>query len=207
MGIRSFVVTTALSAGILFGAFATPALAHCDSMDGPVVADAQRALAAGDVTPALKWIPAADEAEIRSAFDMTLAVRRESDTARAVADRYFFETLIRVHRAAEGEGFTGLKPAGSVAPAIAAADQALQSGDVEPLAGELATAVRHGVESRFAEAYERRRTAEDSVEQGRDYVAAYVQFTHFAENAAHLAEAGAGTQHREAAPVPDHAGH
>src|SRR5690606_23779755 len=108
---------------VLFGALATPALAHCDSMDGPVVADAQRALSARDLTPVLKWIPAADEAEVRGAFDMTLAVRGESDTARTVADRYFYETLIRVHRAGEGEGFTGLKPAGSVAPAIAAADK------------------------------------------------------------------------------------
>lgn len=198
MRIRPLFATTALSVGILLAALATPALAHCDSMDGPVVADAQRALAARDVTPVLKWIPAAEETEIRSAFDMTLAVRGESETARAVADRYFFETLIRVHRAAEGEGFTGLKPAGSVAPAIAAADQALQSGDVEPLADDLAAEIRHGVRTRFAEAWERRQMAENSVEQGRAYVAAYVQFTHFAENAAHLAGAGADTQHREA---------
>lgn len=198
MRIRPLLATTGLSVGILLAALATPALAHCDSMDGPVVADAQRALAARDVTPVLKWIPAAEETEIRSAFDMTLAVRGESETARAVADRYFFETLIRVHRAAEGEGFTGLKPAGSVAPAIAAADQALQSGDVEPLADDLAAEIRHGVRTRFAEAWERRQMAENSVEQGRAYVAAYVQFTHFAENAAHLAGAGADTQHREA---------
>lgn len=198
MRIRPLLATTALSVGILLAALATPALAHCDSMDGPVVADAQRALAARDVTPVLKWIPAAEETEIRSAFDMTLAVRGESETARAVADRYFFETLIRVHRGAEGEGFTGLKPAGSVAPAIAAADQALQSGDVEPLADDLAAEIRHGVRTRFAEAWERRQMAENSVEQGRAYVAAYVQFTHFAENAAHLAGAGADTQHREA---------
>lgn len=197
MRIRPLLATTALSVGILFAAFAGPALAHCDSLDGPVVADARRALAARDVTSVLKWIPAAEEAEIRSAFDMTLAVRGESDVARTVADRYFFETLVRVHRAAEGEGFTGLKPAGSVAPAIAAADQALQSGDVGALADQLATAIRHGVETRFAEAWERRQGAEDSVEQGRAYVAAYVQFTHFAENAAHLAEAGASTGHRE----------
>lgn len=198
MRIRPLLATTALSVGILLVAFTNSAFAHCDSMDGPVVADAQRALTARDVTPVLKWIPAAEEAGIRSAFDMTLAVRGESDTARTVADRYFFETLIRVHRAAEGEGFTGLKPAGSVAPAIAAADQALQTGNVEPLAEHLATAIRHGVETRFAEAWERRQTAENSVAQGRDYVAAYVQFTHFAENAAHLTEAGPGTQHREA---------
>lgn len=189
---RRLLMTTAA-----LGLLASPAFAHCDSIGGPVVQDAQRALEAQDVTPVLKWVAAEDEGEIRSAFDMTLVVRDESDAARAVADRYFFETLVRVHRATEGEGFTGLKPAGSVEPAIAAADQALEDGNVDPLADELASAIRHGVEERFAVAYEKRQTAEDSVEQGREYVDAYVQFTHFAEQAGQLAEAGASHQHRE----------
>jgi hypothetical protein len=190
---RNLLMATAAAVGLL----ATPAFAHCDSMDGPVVQDAQRALEAQDVTPVLKWVTADDEDEIRSAFDMTLTVRQETDAARAVADRYFFETLIRVHRASEGEGFTGLKPAGSVAPAIAAADQALNDGNVEPLADELASAIRHGAEERFADAYAKRQAAEASVEQGREYVEAYVQFTHFAEQAHGLVGAGASHQHGE----------
>lgn len=170
----------------------SPAFAHCDSMDGPVVQDARRALEAQDVTPVLKWVTAEDEDEIRSAFDMALVVREETDAARAVADQYFFETLVRVHRATEGEGYTGLKPAGSVEPVVAAADQALDSGNVGPLADELAAAIRHEVEERFTMAYDMRQTAEDSVEQGRAYVDAYVQFTHFAEHTEHLAGAGGG---------------
>ncbi|MBC7285406.1 DUF6448 family protein [Hoeflea sp.] len=182
---RLLMLTAAL------GFLASPVLAHCDSMDGPVVQDAQHALETQDVTPTLKWVTAKDEDKIRSAFDMTLAVRDESNAAKALADRYFFETLVRVHRASEGEAFTGLKPTGSVEPAIAAADQALDDGNVAPLADELASAIRHGVEERFAVAYEKRQTAEDTVEQGRAYVDAYVQFTHFANETDHLAEAGA----------------
>lgn len=195
--IRRLLLSTVASLGLLTAALASPALAHCDSMDGPVVKDAQRAIAEQNVTPVLKWVTAADEQEIRAAFQMTLAVRGESAAATALADRYFYETLVRVHRASEGEGFTGLKPAGSVDPAIAAADRALETGEVEPLAAELASSIRHGVEERFATAYERRQTAEESVEQGREYVEAYVQFTHFAEGAQHLVEAGASHQHRE----------
>lgn len=183
-----------LMATVALGLFASPAFAHCDSMDGPVVHDAQRALEAQDVTPVLKWVHAEDEDDIRSAFDMTLAVRGESDAARAVAERYFFETLARVHRASEGEGFTGLKPAGNVEPAIAAADAALENGSVTPLAEELASAIRHGVEERFAEAYGKRAAAEASVEQGREYVEAYVQFTHFAEHAHQLV--GTAAEHQ-----------
>lgn len=190
----SSVFSTLALAFLLAG----PAMAHCDSMDGPVVKDAQRAIVDENLEPVLKWVRAEDEEEIRNAFEMTLAVRNESETARTVADRYFFETLVRVHRASEGEGFTGLKPAGSVDPGIAAADRALTEGNVDRLADELADAVRNGVKERFAEAYEKRQSAEESVAQGRDYVQAYVQFTHFAEGLHNLTAEGASHKHREA---------
>lgn len=122
----------------ILGFLAGPAMAHCDSMDGPGVGEAQRALADGDVTPVLKWVNADDEASIREAFDMTSAVRSESETAKAVADKYFFETLVRIHRATEGEDFTGLKPAGSADPAFVMADRALVDGDITALADEIA---------------------------------------------------------------------
>lgn len=190
-------ISSFLSAIALAALVSGTAMAHCDSMDGPVVKDAQRALTDKKLDPVLKWVRADDEEEIRKAFDMTLAVRNESDTAKSVADRYFFETLIRVHRASEGEGFTGLKPAGSVDPAIAAADKALTDGNVDRLADELAAAVRNGVKERFAKAYEKRQSAEASLAQGRDYVEAYVQFTHFAEGVHNLATQGASHKHRE----------
>src|SRR5687767_11622153 len=90
---------------------APAAFAHCDWIKGPVVADARTALARADLTPALKWVTAADEAELRRAFDRTLAARATSSEARDVADQWFFETLVRIHRATEGEPFTGLKGA------------------------------------------------------------------------------------------------
>lgn len=181
-----------LMATAALGFLASPAFAHCDSLDGPVVQDAQHALKAQDVTPVLKWVTREDEDEIIRAFNMTVAVRDESNAAKIVADRYFYETLVRVHRASEGAAFTGLKPTGGVEPTIAAADQALDDGSIERLADELASAIQHGVEERFAVAFEKRQTAEDSIERGREYVDAYVQFTHFAEEADHLAGAGAG---------------
>lgn len=192
-------IATLLLAATLALAFATPAFAHCDSLDGPVIADAQKALVQKDVTPVLKWVPANDEAEIRSAFNMALAVRGESETAKKVADNYFFETLVRVHRASEGAAFTGIKPAGSVEPAIAAADRALVSGNVNELAGELAAAIRSQVDERFATAYRHRQSADQSVEQGREYVASYVQFTHFVEAVHNLVDKGTSHTHGEVA--------
>ena len=87
---------------------AVPTWGHCDSMDGPVVKAAQRALATGEVNHALIWVQAQGEAEVRAAFTKALAVRKLSPDAKDLADLYFFETLVRVHRAGEGEPYTGL---------------------------------------------------------------------------------------------------
>lgn len=176
---------------------AGPASAHCDSMSGPVVKDAQAAIASGKIEPVLKWVGDDDEAAIRDAFQRTLAVRSESDAARTLADTYFFETLVRIHRATEGEGFTGLKPADSVDPVIVASDRALETGNAEALADETAAAVREGVLLRFADAYEKREVADESVEQGRAYVEAYVEFTHFVVGIDHIVSSGPSHQHQE----------
>lgn len=185
-------------------AFSTiDAAAHCDTMNGPVVTDARRSLATGDVTPVLKWIAAADEDEVVAAFARVLEVRTESDAARELADFYFFETVVRLHRQSEGMSYSGLKDSSSVAPAIAAADQALISGDVGALEELLVEHVRSALHSRFANAREAVRHAEHSVEAGREYVKAYVQFTHLAEEldavASHATE---GRHHEQTTPPP-----
>src|SRR5512145_18046 len=89
------------------------AIAHCDTLDGPVVKDARAALDSKDVTAVLKWVRQDKEAEIREAFQHALGVRALGSEARALADRFFFETLVRVHREGEGAPYTGLKPAGT----------------------------------------------------------------------------------------------
>lgn len=57
-----------------------------------------------------------DEAETRDAFQKSVSVRKTGATGKE-ADRHFFETLVRVHRAGEGAAYTGLKPAGEIDPA------------------------------------------------------------------------------------------
>jgi hypothetical protein len=159
-----------------------PVYAHCDTMDGPVVMDARNALEQGDVTPVLKWVRSEQESEIREAFSETLAVRKLGPEAENLADRYFFETLVRVHRASEGEPYTGLKPAGfGVEPAVADADKALETGKVEELVNEIQQETVRGIQERFQHAYEARQHAGESVAAGRGYVKAYVEFIHYVE--------------------------
>ena len=85
---------------------------HCDSLDGPVVLAAIRALEAGDVDLVLPYVHADGADEVRRAFDLVVVGRQQGDEARQACDRYFFETVVRIHRAGEGAPFTGLKPAG-----------------------------------------------------------------------------------------------
>jgi hypothetical protein len=163
-------------------ATATPAMGHCDTEDGPVVRDAKAALASGDVTPTLKWVGPGDEQEIREAFAKTIAVRDSGHSARELADTWFFETLVRVHRAGEGAPYSGLKPAGTpLDPAVRLSDQALETGNLDKLAGALASHLNDGLLERFRKAVELRAHAADSVETGRAYVAAYVEFVHYTE--------------------------
>jgi hypothetical protein len=157
------------------------AYGHCDTMDGPVVKTAQAALQKGDVAGVLKWVKTQEEAEIREAFTKTLAVRTLSPQARDLADKYFFETLVRLHRAGEGAPYTGLKPAGTVEPIIAASDKALETGSVEGLMQEVVKLVSDGIHRRFTETTERKKHADESVAAGREFVNAYVEFTHYVE--------------------------
>ena len=165
------------------------AMAHCDGMDGPVVKAAQKALASGDVNLVLIWVQKEDEQEIRQAFDHTLAVRKVSAEAKELADMYFFETLVRVHRAGEGAPYTGLKPAGrDLGPAIPLADQVLTTGEVGPLVKLITDETRKGLIERFDHVVKARDYSPTDVEAGREYVQAYVTFIHHAERAYEAAD-------------------
>ena len=157
-------------------------LAHCDGMNGPVVKAAQKALETGNVDLVLIWVQKKDEVEIRQAFERTLAVRKLSPQARELADRYFFETLVRVHRAGEGAPYTGLKPAGrDLGPAIPAADKALDEGSVEPVVKLLSATMDEGVRQHFKHALAKRNFDKDDVAAGQEYVKTYVAFIHYVE--------------------------
>lgn len=197
--------TPALLAALVLLAGASRVSAHCDTLDGPVVKEARAALQAGDVTPVLKWIRPEGEPELRAAFQHALTVRALGPEARALADRFFFETLVRVHRDGEGAPYTGLKPAGGeVDPAIAASDRAIDTGDVSQLAALITARADRGLRERFARAAEAKRHAGDSIEQGRAYVAAYVELMHYAERLLQAAGTDAHTHagHAPVAPGP-----
>ncbi len=171
------------------------AQAHCDTMDGPVVNTARMALDKGDVKPVLKWVRKKDEEEIKKQFEKTLAARKQGKEAKELADMYFFETLVRIHRAGEGAPYTGLKSE-PVEPIIQAADKALDSGNADHLTTHVSEAVIAGIRERFNRVKEAKKHADESVEKGRAFVEAYVEYTHYVERLAADA-GGAGGHHGE----------
>lgn len=156
--------------------------AHCDSLDGPVVQAAIRSLETGNPAHVLVWVQPDDEPEIRQAFQRTLSVRDRGSDARELADRWFFETVVRIHRAGEGAPFTGLKPAGyEPTPGIAEADRAVENGSLTALETTLAGRLKTELEARFETLQRRDDHDPGDLEAGRAYVAAYVEFIHFVE--------------------------
>ncbi|MGE5384841.1 MAG: DUF6448 family protein [Betaproteobacteria bacterium] len=182
--------------------FAGPALAHCDGLDGPVIIEARAALEKKDVTPLLKWVPEKGEPAIKAAFAKALTERAAGANAREAADHKLFEKLVRVHRESEGAPYSGIKPAGQIAPVVAEADAALARKDVDQLAKHVAAKVEQAVREKFELAAHSQAQADASVAKGREFVANYVQYVHFVEEVNNLA--GKKDAHHEPATKGAH---
>ena len=178
------VIITALTLGMY-----SFAAAHCDTLDGPVIQDARKAMDAKDVTPILKWVKQKDEKIVRMSFAKALSAKGKKNAD--AAENQFFATLVKIHRAGEGAPFTGLKPAGEVEPAIAEADKALASGSSNALVKLVTDDVAAGIRKRYEHAAESYKHKDESVEKGREFVGAYVEYTHYVERL-HLDATGKG---------------
>jgi hypothetical protein len=190
-----------LSSGLLFAS--QGAQAHCDAIDGPVAKAAVAALDTGNVNAALPYAPASAEDEIKSAFARSLKVRALGPDAKALADRTFIETTVRLHRAGEGAAYTGLKPAGlDHGPAIPAAERAIASGDLAPVKAVLSEDIEHGLAERFAHARHVQAHAiapksANDVAAARQRVSAELGFVTYVESVRQAAQGAAGHEHKD----------
>lgn len=192
----------ALSLGLLAGS--GTALAHCDTLDGPVVAAARKALDSGNVNLILIWVQKKDEGEIRNSFQQAVAVRKAGGQAKELADMYFFETLVRIHRAGEGAGYTGLKPAGKIELPIAAADKSLETGKLQDVAKVISNRMEEGLHRHFEDVMKKKQFNPNDVAAGRAYASAYVEYTHYVERLYNAAETLAPEHAQEKAPSLAH---
>jgi hypothetical protein len=181
-----------------------PAQAHCDTLDGPVVSAGRQALDTGNVNLALIWVQERDEAELRRAFEKASVARKAGGAAKDLAETYFYETLVRVHRAGEGAPYTGLKPAGEIEPPIAAADKALASGKLQPVAKLVTQRLEQGLHKEFDAVSSKKGYRPDDVAAGRAFVNAYVEYVHYVERVYDAAATQAAAPAQPAAPAHAH---
>src|SRR5690606_25796079 len=157
--------------------------AHCDSRKGPVVKAAQQSLQTGNLNHVLIWIGEDDEKEISDLFHKVLKVRNLNDDAGELADNYFFETVVRVHRMGEGVAYTGLKPAHyKPEPGIEAADIAIEESSINKILSHVDEEHHPSIKKYFDEVLSKKNFDPDDVNAGREYVTSYVHFIHYIEN-------------------------
>jgi hypothetical protein len=200
LGLTRMLSLVAIASVLTFG-INNFAVAHCDTLDGPVIQDARKALETKDITPVLKWVKQKDEKAVRAAFARAESARGKKNAE--AAENQFFATLVKIHRAGEGASFTGLKPAGVVEPAIAEADKALANGSSDALVKLVTDTAAAGVQKRFERAAATYKHKDESVEQGREFVEAYVEYTHYVERL-HLDAIGEGTHDEHAQGAKQH---
>lgn len=197
---KSRTIAAVVVLGILVGGISTllaaRVFAHCDSTNGPLIPEAKSALVKGDVGPILKWVKKDNEAEIRTAFARAVAVRARGPEAMGLADQYFLETLVRLHRAGEGAPYTGIKDE-PVDPIMAMADKALVDGSADEMIKKISGHMEEAIRERFRKVVEARKDKNKSVEAGRAFVDAYVTYVHYVEGI-HNTIMRAGAQHAEA---------
>lgn len=196
-GVRGLILGL-VAAGMFLLAPVT-ADAHCDTMDGPAVKDAIKAMDSGNVNYALKWVQPKYEAEVSRAFRMSMKVKDINADTKNLAEQYFFEILLRDHRAGEGVAFDGVKPHGwPVDERVKAADQSIALGNLEPLKGLVEPDKWPELQRRFQKVMSLKDFDVNRVEDGREYIEAYVQFFKFAEGE---------DEHHESHEHVEHYGH
>ncbi len=179
--LKNYFGKTAVLLGLMMFAFSVPSYAHCDSYDGPVIKDAQKALAQQDVSYVLKWIEPKNETEITNLFKKAVQLKSGDAETYSIVEKSFFETLVRLHRETEGEPYTGLKPAGSAEPIVKMADNSIDEKSANDLLNTLGKHIQTVITEKFDKVNALAKVKDHSVAEGRAYVAAYVDYTHTLE--------------------------
>jgi hypothetical protein len=146
-------------------------------MDGPVVNAAEMALEMENVNYVLPYIKKEDETELKYAFEKALSVRELSEDAAELADYYFFETSVRLHRKGEGKPYEGIKPAGlSWGPVIKRAETAIEEEDFTDFLEFMQATLEDELRERFDDLIEKKDYELNDVESAREYVESMLEF-------------------------------
>ncbi len=164
--------------------------AHCDRENGPVAVSAKDALRTGDFDKIVIWVGEDQEEELREKFQQSVEVFQHGGKSAQLAEKYFMESAVRLHRAAEGMPFEGLKPAGPNPPDIESAEKALETGDFEPVKVLLCQKLEEEALKWFRETRSKAENKSESVAAGRAWVDHYVKYITYIHSLYQAIEAG-----------------
>ncbi len=164
--------------------------AHCDTVSGPVAVDAREALEAGSFRTVAIWVSEEQNDELRAAFEQSLPVYRMGGDARDLAVRHFMETAVRLHREAEGFPYMGLRPAQPLPADVAAAERALETGDLDPVSDILVTELQDKLDALFDRVRDAQAEKDGSLAAGREWADAYVEYVTFVHGLYNTIQAG-----------------
>lgn len=154
--------------------------AHCDTRNGPVVKAAKEAIRTNNVKLVLIWVQEKDESQIKSVFAKTMAIRKTSKEVQEVADEYFFETVVRLHRMGEGESYTGLTDEAPEA-SVLLAEQAIERKSADSISNDLTALVQQGLDKHLLAALKSYYYDPNNIKAGREYVASYIRFVYYVD--------------------------
>jgi len=160
---------------------------HCDTMDGPVVKAAKAALEKGDAGPVLHWVPRKSETELKKVLEKALKARKLGKDSAEIADRWFLETVVRLHLAGEGASFSGIKPPGfDIGPIIPKAERALENGNPDELVEFFKLVASEELRERFNEVRSSKKYDDKDLYAAREHIRIRKDFLRFADRLYHL---------------------
>ena len=138
---------------------------------------ARQALDKGNVKLILPYVQPDAETELVAAFKQALEVRKSGGKARELADRYFIEAAVRLHRTGEGAPYTGVTDE-TTPKAIVVADKAMATGSLDETYKLLTQEMKNGIQQKYEAVLHAREEAErlGTVEAHRERVEAELIF-------------------------------
>ena len=190
---RALLSVAFVVALMMFGT--QPAYAHCDSYDGPVIKDAKQALSSNNPKLVLKWISADQEKEVLDLFAKTYNLKKGDKEVYNIVEKHFLETLVRLHRETEGAPYTGLKDAGTTKPIIKLTDMSIEKENLSAMTDKLNAFMAQVIKEKYDKVVKLDKTKNESPEKGREFVKAYVDYTHTVEALHDILEHTGGHKH------------
>lgn len=188
----SLVILAILLIGVISTLLLTPqpVEAHCDSEGGPVATAARQALERGNVKLVLPYVKPEAETELTAAFKPSLEVWKAGGKSKELAERYFVETAVRLHRIGEGAPYTGVTDE-TTPKAILIADKAMATGSLDETYKLLDQEMKKGLQEKYEAVVKARKEAGrlGTVEAQRERVEAELTFEKYVYELFSLASA------------------